>query len=62
MRKITTGPADASNTAITTGLSAGEKVVIDGADRLREGAEGASCATPPAPGAGRERRRQRAPP
>jgi multidrug efflux system membrane fusion protein len=33
------GPADAENTVITTGLKAGERVVIDGADRLRDGAK-----------------------
>ena len=50
VRKITIGPADASNTAITTGLSIGEKVVIDGADRLREGAK-VVVRNGPAPGA-----------
>jgi multidrug efflux system membrane fusion protein len=50
VRKVTIGPADASNTAITTGLSTGEKVVIDGADRLREGAK-VLVRNAPAPGA-----------
>ena len=39
MRKVTTGPADATNTAIVSGLAAGENVVIDGVDRLRDGAK-----------------------
>ncbi|MDQ0475141.1 MdtA/MuxA family multidrug efflux RND transporter periplasmic adaptor subunit [Labrys wisconsinensis] len=39
VRKIVIGPADADHTAITSGLAVGEKVVIDGADRLREGAK-----------------------
>ena len=39
MRKVTTGPADAKNTVILTGLTAGENVVIDGVDRLRDGAK-----------------------
>jgi multidrug efflux system membrane fusion protein len=38
VRKIRIGPADADRTSIASGLDAGEKVVIDGADRLREGA------------------------
>ena len=37
IRKVTTGPSDTSRTVISSGLKAGEKVVIDGADRLREG-------------------------
>ncbi len=38
VRNIKIGPADAGSTAISSGLAVGEKVVIDGADRLREGA------------------------
>ena len=38
IRKITTGPSDSTRTVIANGLSAGEKVVIDGVDRLRDGA------------------------
>src|SRR5580704_15765135 len=37
VRPITIGPTDGSMTAVTTGLAAGDHVVIDGADRLREG-------------------------
>jgi len=39
VRNIKIGPADAGRTAILSGLEVGEKVVIDGADRLREGAK-----------------------
>jgi multidrug efflux system membrane fusion protein len=39
VRSVKIGPADAGRTAITSGLAIGEKVVIDGADRLREGAK-----------------------
>jgi multidrug efflux system membrane fusion protein len=39
VRPIKIGPADSGRTAIATGLAVGEKVVIDGADRLREGAK-----------------------
>ena len=37
VRKVTTGPSDASNTVILSGLKTGENVVIDGVDRLRDG-------------------------
>jgi multidrug efflux system membrane fusion protein len=39
VRKVTTGPADAKNTVILSGLTAGETVVVDGVDRLRDGAK-----------------------
>jgi multidrug efflux system membrane fusion protein len=39
VRKVVTGPADAKNTVITSGLSVGDTVVIDGVDRLRDGAK-----------------------
>lgn len=39
VRKVVAGPADSSSTAITSGLAAGERVVVDGADRLHEGAK-----------------------
>jgi multidrug efflux system membrane fusion protein len=37
MRTVKTGPAVGENTAITSGLDAGEIVVTDGSDRLRDG-------------------------
>jgi len=39
VRKVTLGPSDGKNTAILSGLSAGETVVIDGTDRLSDGAK-----------------------
>jgi multidrug efflux system membrane fusion protein len=38
-RDVVTGPADGKHTVITSGLAAGDKVVIDGVDRLRDGAK-----------------------
>jgi multidrug efflux system membrane fusion protein len=37
VRQVSTGPVDGSITAINSGLSAGERVVTDGTDRLRDG-------------------------
>jgi membrane fusion protein, multidrug efflux system len=37
VRPITVGPTDGTMTAVNNGLSAGELVVVDGADRLRDG-------------------------
>jgi multidrug efflux system membrane fusion protein len=48
VRLIKIGPTDGVRTAITTGLAVGENVVIDGADRLREGAKVAVRNTPAA--------------
>jgi membrane fusion protein, multidrug efflux system len=39
VRVVKTGPTDGHHTVIASGLEAGDKVVIDGADRLREGAK-----------------------
>jgi multidrug efflux system membrane fusion protein len=38
VRKVTAGETQGGGTAVTSGLSAGELVVVDGFDRLREGA------------------------
>jgi membrane fusion protein, multidrug efflux system len=38
-RDVTTGPGDGKRTVIASGLKAGDKVVIDGVDRLRDGAK-----------------------
>ena len=38
-RDVATGPTDGKHTVITSGLKAGDKVVIDGVDRLRDGAK-----------------------
>jgi membrane fusion protein, multidrug efflux system len=39
MRTVETGPTDGDQIAITKGLTAGETVVTDGADQLRDGAK-----------------------
>jgi len=39
VRKVTLGPGDATNISITQGLSVGENVVVDGADKLKDGAK-----------------------
>jgi len=66
VQKVTLGPGDASNVTISSGLKAGDTVVIDGADKLKDGAEvilhqrGAGTAAPgpaePPPGGGRHSR------
>ena len=38
-RTVTLGPGDATNIVITQGLKAGERVVVDGADKLKDGAK-----------------------
>jgi multidrug efflux system membrane fusion protein len=52
VRKVAVGPADNSSTAITSGLAAGDRVVVDGADRLHEGAKVTVPADHPQPAAG----------
>ena len=37
-RQVTVGVADGDDVAIDAGLAAGERIVVDGADRLRDGA------------------------
>jgi multidrug efflux system membrane fusion protein len=39
LRPVTTGPTEGLETAIVSGLAAGERVVTDGVDRIREGAK-----------------------
>ena len=69
VRPVKLGPTDGGFTAVLSGLQPGERVVIDGTDRLRDGAEvtvptaaerrgRASAAASPA----RRRRRRPAPP
>jgi multidrug efflux system membrane fusion protein len=36
-RPITLGAVDGDNTAVLSGVSAGERVVFDGADKLKDG-------------------------
>jgi len=38
-RVVTLGPGDAKNATVTRGLKPGDTVVVDGADRLRDGAQ-----------------------
>ena len=47
---VTVGPSDGTNTVITSGLGAGDAVVIDGTDRLSDGMKIrlAAASTPPA--------------
>ncbi len=50
VKPIKIGPDNATLTAVTSGLAVGDKVVIDGADRLRDGARiMIPAATPAAP-------------
>jgi multidrug efflux system membrane fusion protein len=39
VRTVTLGPGDATNISISQGLKPGERVVIDGADKLKDGAK-----------------------
>jgi multidrug efflux system membrane fusion protein len=55
VRKITLGAGDATNIAVTQGVKPGEVIVIDGADRLKDGAkvllrQGAGAKAPQGPG------------
>jgi len=52
LQTVKLGPIDGQNVAVLSGLAVGDKVVIDGADKLRDGAKiairDASSAAPPA--------------
>ncbi len=48
-RDVTTGPTDGKRTVIASGLKARDKVVIDGVDRLRDGAKVKVVDNPPPP-------------
>jgi membrane fusion protein, multidrug efflux system len=50
-RDVAVGPTDGKHTVITSGLAGGDKVVIDGVDRLRDGAK-VKIADPAAAGGG----------
>ena len=47
VRTITFGPTDGPMTAVVSGLSTGEQVVVDGTDRLRDGARVTIPGAPP---------------
>ena len=51
LRPVKTGPTEGQDTAIDSGLKAGERVVTDGVDRIREGAK-VEVIEPGAPAAG----------
>jgi len=51
VRKVTLGPGDANNITVTQGLKVGERLVVDGADKLKDGAK-VMLPQPKAPGAG----------
>ena len=58
VHKVTLGPSDGRNTAILAGLSVGDTVVIDGTDRLSDGAKisfAAPAAGATAPGGGAQK-------
>jgi len=58
VRQITTGATSGDRTVVTSGLQAGEQVVTDGTDRLREGAQvvlPGDCIPNMATGGGRSR-------
>jgi multidrug efflux system membrane fusion protein len=68
VRKVTLGPADGNMVQIVSGLNPGDRVVIDGTDRLRDGADVIIPGSTPNPasggdqkGRGSGRTRQRAP-
>src|SRR5471032_2774193 len=53
VRSVQTGPTDGQNTAITSGLQAGERVITDGVDRIRDGGKVEVAAPAGSPGAGK---------
>jgi multidrug efflux system membrane fusion protein len=62
VRKVTLGPSDGRNTAILSGLAAGDTVVTDGTDRLTDGVQisvstGAARATPGSPPGSKARKK-----
>jgi multidrug efflux system membrane fusion protein len=61
VQPVKIGPGDAENTSIISGLKVGDQVVIDGADRLREGARVNVTNASAAPTAEEPPRRRRRP-
>ncbi|HYU29438.1 MAG TPA: hypothetical protein VEK83_10440, partial [Gemmatimonadales bacterium] len=68
LRKVSVGMAEGDNVSIESGLAPGERVVVEGSDRLRDGAKveipnGAAGAAPgnsgKAPGKGEGKRRRK---
>jgi multidrug efflux system membrane fusion protein len=52
VRKVTLGPSDGKNTVIAKGLDIGDTVVVDGTDRLSDGAKIRAVGPPAAPASG----------
>lgn len=63
VKTVTLGPVDAGKVAVQSGLAAGDRVVVDGADKLRDGAKvtmpTASTAAPQPSGSTADRPRRR---
>ncbi|NHZ89057.1 efflux RND transporter periplasmic adaptor subunit [Massilia sp. CCM 8733] len=59
VRPVTRGQASVDKVEVKTGLKAGEQVITEGADRLKDGAKVTLPTDKPAAGAGGGRRRQR---
>ncbi|UOD30289.1 efflux RND transporter periplasmic adaptor subunit [Massilia violaceinigra] len=59
VRPVTRGQATVDKVEVKTGLKAGEQVITEGADRLKDGAKVTLPTDKPAAGAGGGRRRQR---
>ena len=61
LRTVKLGPTEGASTAVERGLKPGELVVVDGADRLREGAKvelaNREAGKPPVPGEGSEKKK-----
>jgi membrane fusion protein, multidrug efflux system len=65
VRPVQLGPSEGERAAVQSGLQPGEKVVVDGADKLRDGAKvslrdgtGAAAGTAPADSGQAQRRRR----
>ncbi|MGH7087400.1 MAG: MdtA/MuxA family multidrug efflux RND transporter periplasmic adaptor subunit [Stellaceae bacterium] len=68
VRKVTLGPQQGESVAVTQGLSPGDKIVLDGADKLKEGAkialrqeQGTQGAAPQVPSQQSKNKAQRGP-
>jgi multidrug efflux system membrane fusion protein len=64
VRPVKLGVSQGEKVAVTSGLQPGDRVVVDGADKLRDGAkvtlhDAREEAPAPAPGAGQRQRRGR---
>jgi multidrug efflux system membrane fusion protein len=55
VRRVQIGPSEGEITAVVSGLKAGERAIVDGVDRVREGAK-VEVVQPAAPGAARPQR------